>query len=100
MEKSKYQQIKKYVALGILPEEFPSTKGNFIKMARQFHVNGNGRLMFQNLIVLLKSERQSLFEELHGSIFKVLCRTFEKYYYFYEGIQEEKHVGNELKSGN
>ena len=73
MEEQKYLSIAAYVQHGVLPEIFPSTKANFIRMAGQFTVNSLGRLMFQQKIVVLQQETQNLFDTMHSHSGRTAC---------------------------
>jgi len=66
MEEKKYNDILCFLKDGTLPKKYPSTKGNFVRMSQQFHINANDRLMFGDKIAILLKERSSVWAEFHS----------------------------------
>ena len=62
MIKRDYANIRAFLQNGDMPRSFTSTKSNFIKKAKKFTLKG-GRLMRNNLPVVLYAERRKIFDQ-------------------------------------
>ena len=66
MDEQIYSGFRNYLKYGRFPRNFPSTKSNFRREAKKYHVNKKGVLLRgTNLLVVRKSERKKLFKEMH-----------------------------------
>ena len=62
MIKDEYTNIRAFLQNGDMPRSFTSNKSNFIRKAKQFTLKG-GRLMRNNLPVVLYAERRKIFDQ-------------------------------------
>ena len=65
MNNAEYQAIYKFLATGILPTNFSSTKSNFKKKARKFNIK-HKKLYKGDLAVIKNSEQQKVFSSTPG----------------------------------
>ena len=65
MDETLYSDLTEYCQTNILPQTFPSTQGNFVKLASNYHVNAQGQLMRHNKFCVKMSERDDIFQEMH-----------------------------------
>ena len=65
MERGDYDAILSFLTDGIVPQNVPSTIGNFKNRASKFTIQ-NGKLFRDNLPVLLEEELEAVWEQIHG----------------------------------
>ena len=65
MQPSTYDALKKYLKDGEFPKNFPSTRSNFVREAKKYSLNRKGVLLKDQLVVVKKSERKSIFQQMH-----------------------------------
>ena len=65
MQTRTYNDLVKYLKKGSFPSRFPSTKSNFVREAKKYKVNKKGVLLRGKLIVVKKSERKKIFNDMH-----------------------------------
>ena len=65
MNNQDYEDFKKYLQKGILPGSFPSTKSNFMRAVRKLKVNKKGVLTRGGKLVVKKSERKQVYDQMH-----------------------------------
>ena len=65
MEDFLVDSLEQYLSTGELPEEFPSTKSNFIRQANQCALNSRGVLLREGRIVVRESEQWRIYEQFH-----------------------------------
>ena len=63
----KYTDIKRYLSVGALPNEFSSTVSNFRKECTNYQISADGSLVRNGLKVARYALRTSIFEEFHSS---------------------------------
>ena len=59
------KQLVTFLSQGKYPKTFPSTKSNFTKKARKFHIGAGNKLYRGGLPVVLQSERKTIFNTYH-----------------------------------
>ena len=65
MEEGQYHMISNYLISGALPRVYPSTKSNFISVAKKFSLDEKNRLIRDGRIVLKKEDLERVYKELH-----------------------------------
>ena len=73
MESCLYKQIKNYLLHNTLPDEFRSTKSNFISMTKKYKVNRKKKLMRDSKPVVQMKERKKIFKSLHDHSGRTAC---------------------------
>lgn len=68
MQASDYEDVNQFLLFGILPQQFTSTKANFIVRANKFVIDSVGNLTRQNKRVIVDAEKELIFEALHRNI--------------------------------
>lgn len=71
MDADTYDAVLNYLQNGTLPDNYSSTKGNFIVMASNYQVNGNGRLLRNHRLVVREDEIDVVFRESHSDDFSL-----------------------------
>ena len=66
MEDSLYQNVLAYVAHGELPDDYPSTKSNFLSLCAHYTVNEKGYLCREGKVVVKESDLPRLWSEYHS----------------------------------
>ena len=64
MEDGLYKAVLDYLVNGNEPDQFPSTKSNFLALSRRFNLR-NGELTRNAKWVVKKSEREAIFDAFH-----------------------------------
>ena len=65
MENQTYNGIHFYIGTGIIPSSIPSTKSNFIAMAKKYKINKKGFLTRGGKIVVKKIHEEKIFAQFH-----------------------------------
>ena len=73
MDAKSYKEIKTYLIHGIFPNEFSSTKSNFILMAKKYTVNKRKKLLRNSKPVVQIKERKKIFNSLHDHSGRTAC---------------------------
>lgn len=61
----RYNDIKKYLAIGKMPSNLPSTTSNFQREANRYTLEANGELSRQGKRVALYADRMKIFNAFH-----------------------------------
>ena len=61
-----YDDVKEYLLHGIIPQNIPSSKSNFIATARKYQIDPKGHLTRQNKYVVRISEQEKLYQVFHA----------------------------------
>ena len=73
MDDGLYDDVRIFLVHGIIPQNIPSTKSNFIATARKYQINEKGCLMRKKKYVVRQSEQEKLFAELHAHSGRTAC---------------------------
>ena len=65
MQAKEHKQLVEYLSKGRFPKAFKSTKSNFVKKARKFELNADGKLCRDEHPVVLLAERKRIFKCYH-----------------------------------
>lgn len=83
MDNELYEEIKNYLAIGVIPKDVSSTRSNFFATARQYQINGRGFLIRNRKIVVKKNMQQKFFQEMHKHSGRSACWERIKQRYFF-----------------
>lgn len=83
-----YNDVLRYVAHGILPATYPSTKSNFIALAGHYAVNAVGFLTREGRVVIRHSELDTLWSQYHDHTGMNTAWKRIKLRYYFSGGQK------------
>ena len=73
MNDQTYEDVKNFLQNGEVPQNVPSTRGNFLATAAKYEVNARGYLTRQNKPVVRMSEQEAIFKAFHDHAGRTAC---------------------------
>jgi len=73
MDEKKYNDTKRYLQTGNLPEHVPSTRSNFIATSKKYKLNKKGFLTRDNKIVINANMQAHVFKQEHNHSGRIAC---------------------------